>query len=218
MISSSVKHEQEPPHLHRAVQASAAFAHLQFARQTLVQPQRSSSLHTLLASGRLLHTTSHFHPSVPTQPHPAGRGSSICGSIAWLQQCPAWYAALLACWRSAPFVGGMLLTSLPFLANRSNLTIFTSLPVLVLSYKSTTNLSIVSIAASTSPSCGCFFISDANCPVIYGYMLHVSHAVRLPLPEKHETVSPPVNAWNIGCARHLSSPIAAHILWAGSSL
>ena len=110
------------------------------------------------------------------------------------------------CWRT-----------LPFLANISNLTTFTSLPVLVLPHRSTTNLSIVSIAASTSPSCG-FFISDANCPVVYGYMFQVSHAVRLPLPEKQESVSHPVNAWNIGSARHLSSPIAAHILWAGISL
>ena len=50
-ISSSVKHYQEPPHLHMAVQVSGAFMHLQFAWLPLAQPQRNSTLQTVHAPG-----------------------------------------------------------------------------------------------------------------------------------------------------------------------
>ena len=43
----------------------------------------------------------------------------------------------------------------------------------------------------------------------------MSHAVRLPLPPKHDTVSQPVRAWNIGKATQRSGPSASAISWAG---
>ena len=43
----------------------------------------------------------------------------------------------------------------------------------------------------------------------------MSHAVRLPLLPKHDTVSQPVKVWNIGKVTHRSRPSALAILWAG---
>ena len=73
-------------------------------------------------------------------------------------------------------------------------------------YRSTTNLSSWSIAASTSSSCG-LFTNDANCLVIAGYTFRISHTIRSPFPEK-KTRKPchthcPVYAWNVGSGRQL---------------
>lgn len=54
--------------------------------------------------------------------------------------------------------------------------------------------------------------------VTSGYESHVFHAVFLPLPEKEETVSQPVMAWNIGGAFDFSGPKLESISWTGRNL
>ena len=75
--------------------------------------------------------------------------------------------------------------------------------LLVRSYSKITNRSSDVTELSTDSG---VFAKETNIDVISLYDLHVSQAVRLPLPPKNETVSHPVKAWNIGKAIHRSGP------------
>ena len=86
----------------------------------------------------------HFSP-ISDHPQLVGGGSSGSGNNIWPHTCPPWYTALLTCSFKAAFVGGISCILL-FLAKSFLLSLLMSVHLLVRSYISITNLSMMLIA------------------------------------------------------------------------
>ena len=113
-------------------------------------------------------------------------------------------ARFVCSWRAA-WVGGIVYSILPLLVKRCFLVSFTLQCTLVLSYMRETN-------CSTSRKMSERVSGDVNIfrktLVNSGSDIHTSQHVFLLTLEKKETVSQPVNAWNIRDAVAFSGPSA----------
>jgi hypothetical protein len=161
-------------------------------------------------------------PSFPlTDTHASGAGISwtpctrydvcrmtCCVCMHVVVRIPTRYTVHLVCWSSASCIGGIRSTNWSLLQNNSSLA---SVNELVLSYRTTTSLSMVLKWSDSA-----FKISNGcrerctNVSVTSSYACQACQADFLPLPLKAEVVSQPVRAWNTGKARALRSPRLSH--------
>ena len=131
---------QSSVQVQRAVLRKPAFAQEHLPWHPFLHPHLTSSRHDFVTSGNVVQNGFQM-PSPIVHPHSCGLGNTGLGTSAWPQQCPAWYAARLACSTRAALVGGMASNALPFWANSCFLASLTDVLLLVRSYINTTKRS-----------------------------------------------------------------------------
>ena len=131
---------QSSVQVQRVVQHKPAFVQEHLLRHPFLHPHLTSSWHDFVTSGNVVQNGFQM-PSPIVHPHSCGLGNTGLGTSACPQQCPAWYAARLACSTRAALVGGMASRALPFWANSCFLASLTDVLLLVRSYINTTKRS-----------------------------------------------------------------------------
>ena len=124
----------------RAVQRKPAFVQEHLPWHPSLHPHQTSSWQDFVTQGNVVQNGLQIASSI-VHPHSCGLGNTGLGTSACTQQCPAWYAARLACSTRAALVGGMASRALPFCANSFFLASLTDVLLLVRSYINTTKRS-----------------------------------------------------------------------------